>query len=108
MTQRGGNTTTYTGAVDNAVYPVTVTVASQSFEDLIGTALNADAEQVEIVNQGGATVFYQADATAAVVADLPIPTNSTYVCVGGKDELDRAQLIAAGNVAIHLIERITR
>ena len=90
---------------DYAVHAVTVTAVSQTLADLIGAALQDDCGEVEVVNQGGATIYYQCDDTAATVADMPIPTNSTYTIPITAETLTSAQLIAAGNVAVHLVQR---
>ena len=108
MGRRGGDVTYFHGARDINVHRVTVTTASQSFEDLIGSALNADAEQVEIVNNGGAGIYYQCSGADATANDLLIANGGNYECVGVKDRLDNVRLIAGGNVVVHLIERVVR
>ena len=105
---KGGHVETFAGAVDSYVDAVGVTVASQTFEQLHTAALPDNVDEVEIVNQGGATVYYQCDDTAATNDDLPILTNSSYTCKGNKQRLDQVQLIAGGNVTVHLIVRIER
>ena len=91
---------------DYADHAVTVTAASASFATLIGSDLQDDAGEVEIVNQGGATIYYNPNGVATV-GSMPIPTNSTYTAKGTKDILDNVRLVSGGAVNIHLIERVS-
>ena len=93
---------------DYKVHKVTVTNASQSFADLIGTALQDDVAEVEIVNYGGGSVYYQSNGDVATTNDLPIANNGTYTANGTKAKLDQVELIAGGSIVVHLIERVAQ
>jgi len=90
---------------DYKVHRVTVTTASQSLADLIGSALQDGVGEVEIVNYGGGTVYYQSTGNAAASTDLAILNNGSYTAKGPKDELDRIEMIAGSSIVVHLIER---
>ena len=108
---RGGDVQSYTGARDRLVHRVTVTTVSQSLPALItaaGGTLSANVEEIEIVNNGGATVYYQCGGVAATATDAAIANGGNYTSVGNATNQAAASLIAAGNVFVHLIERIVR
>ncbi len=114
MARQGAAVTAYMGPIDNIVYPVQVLAASQSLEQLISTAMGVattlaeDVEQVEIVNQSGASVYYQCDGTDALVTEMEIPNNSTYTAVGNRVTLVDVRLIAVAPLNIQLVERVAR
>ena len=105
---RGGDVQTFSGARDYTIHTGVVTASSQGLADIIGATLQADAEQLEIVNNGGAPIYYQCDGTDATTADLPIANGGNYVAVGNATRLAGITMIAGGDVTINVIERVTR
>jgi hypothetical protein len=109
MKSQGGKVETYTGAVDAQVNRVTASGTSTTIENLLGDAgVLPETEEIEILNTGGATVYYRPKGTATT-ASLPLLNNSSYVLNGPSSELAAAEIITAGaDVILYIVQRVSR
>jgi hypothetical protein len=108
MARRGGRVTTFDGAQDTRVLRGTVSGTSASIAAIASATWATDVEAVEIVNQGGATIYYQASGGAATSNDLPILDKGTYLIVGPTAIANARLISGGGNVTVHFIERTPR
>ena len=87
-------------------YQDSVTTSAQTFEELIGEALQDNVGMVEVSNNSGTSIYFGNGATSTVTTGkgAELPTGRVYAFYGRKQELDEIKLIAGSSLTVSIIQ----